>query len=182
MRYGRPSIYQPPDFKRAWINLDDRPQGQPYFRLGKSKKNNQWGLFQEIYGLYTLEETAQLLNGRTDVAVIDVLRKHYTNLLFPQRFCYSQRGDQQIVTAHVDEEKRGISGELIVSQNADLSEPNRNYQVIHVPTLEDVVATHLSRLTGEEKPITPEMAQEEYEHLFQEVNFYRPNYIRGIIS
>lgn len=132
-----------------------------------------------MYGSYTLQEDFQLLPFVEDVAVIDIARRTHVGAIFPQRFCYSQRGDEHILTAHV--ENRDIDGELIISKNADLSEPNTNYKVIHVPTLEDVIDTHLSRLTGEEKPITPETVQEEYNRLFQEVNFYTPNSLRGII-
>ena len=180
MLHGKPSIYQPRDFKRAGINLDNEPQGKPYFCIGQSKKNQRYGLFSERFGVYTLEETFRLLGGREDVAVIDVLRKTHMGCPYNQQFCYSQRGEEQLWTAY-GENKPQAAGELIVSEYADLSKPLAQYQVIHVPTLEEVIAMHLQRLSGEETPITPDIAQQEYEQLLKRVQPHRENFIRGKI-
>src|SRR3989344_5590226 len=136
MRYGKPSIYKPGDFKRAGINLDHEPQGKPYFCIGQSKKNQRYGLFRERFGIYTLEETFEFLEEREDVAVIDVLRKTHTGCPYNQQLCYSEWGEEQLWTAYV-ENRPMAAGELIVSEYADLSKPLTHYKVVHAPTLEE---------------------------------------------
>lgn len=178
-RSGKPSRHQPWDFRKAGIFIDKEPEGKPYFRLGKSK-NGCYGLFSEKLGVYTLEETFGLLEGREDVAVIEVLRKTHTGCPYNQQFCYSRRGEEQLWTVYV-ENRPMAAGELIVSEYADLSKPLAQYQVIHIPTLEEVTAMHLKRLSGEETPITPDIAQQEYEQLLKRVQPHRENFIRGKI-
>lgn len=101
MNYGKPSRHRPREFINAGIYPDKLPQGKPYFCLGRSKRTNQYGLFQEQYGTYTLKEDFRLLDGREDVAIIDVERRTHTGAKFPQQFCYSQRGEERLLTAYV---------------------------------------------------------------------------------
>ncbi|MDP3639673.1 MAG: hypothetical protein Q8R53_00535 [Nanoarchaeota archaeon] len=183
MNYGKPSRNQPWDLGRAGIFIDKQLEGKPYFCLGKSQKNGRYGLFNEHYGVYALQEKCTLLDGREDVAVMAIERRAHTGAIFSQQFCYSRREEEHLLTAHV-ENRQGINNgvqELLVSQDADLSEPLAQYQVIHVPSLEEVVNTHLDRLSGAEENITSEIAQQFYTQLLREVPVHRWNFVRGII-
>ena len=183
MRHGKPSRHQPWDFRKAGIFIDKQPEGEPYFCLGKSNKNGRYGLFNERYGIYTLQENCTLLDGREDVAVIAVKRRAHTGVIFLQQFCYSRRGEEHLLTVHVENRQaiNAAESELVVSQNPDLSEPLPQYQVLHVPNLDHIVATHLARLSGAEEDITPEIAQQTYAQLLREVPVHRWNFVRGII-
>lgn len=181
-RFGKPSRHQPWDFRKAGIFIDKEPEGKPYFCLGKSK-NGCYGLFSERFGVYTLEETVGLLERREDVAVIEVLRITHTGCPYNQQFCYSRRGEEQLWTAYIQnrQDLNDAESELVVSQNPDLSEPLVQYQVLHVPGLEEVVAAHLARLSGAEENITPEISQQAYVQLLREVPVHRWNFVRGVI-